>query len=103
MKYNACYSLDQSKNIQYDNDSDDLQISLLFKSKAEAKAFHTFLNLWYMDNPLVVQDGAISVVEKMDVVPVVESELCYVLFQHYKCEDADSPIQTLAEFRGLPS
>ena len=103
MKYNACYSLDRSKSIWYDDDSDGLQIALLFKSEAEAKAFHTFLNLWYMDNPLVVQDDAISVVEKMDLVPVAESELCYVLFQHYKCEDADSPIQTLAEFRGLPS
>ena len=53
--------LDRSKNIQYDDDSDDLQIALLFKSKAEAKPFHTFLNLWYMDNPLVVQDGACNI------------------------------------------
>ena len=46
-----------AKSIRYDDNSDDLQIALMFKSEAEAKAFHTFLNLWYMDNPLVVQCG----------------------------------------------
>ena len=100
MRYNACYSLDRSKSIWYDDDSDDLQIALLFKSEAEA---NTFLSLWHMDNPLVVQNDAISVLEKMDVVPVAESELCYVLIRHYECGNTDSPIQTLAEFRGLPS
>ena len=101
-EHKACYSLEHSKSIYYDGNSDDLNIALLFRNSFEADSFLVFLRQWYLNNPIIVQRGDVTV-EDEKVMYVVESGLKKVLLSDYDPTDSESPIQTLDELAVVPS
>ena len=96
------YSLDRSKSIFY-NDSNDLHINLLFCDKGKAESFRTFLGQWYLNNPMAVQYGDVSVQHDMEVVYVAKSNLERVFLSDYTATESESPVQTLEELAAVPS
>lgn len=103
-EHGARYSLDRSKSIYYsDDDSNNLEIVLLFCERVEADSFANFLSLWYLNNPLLVQPGDILVQDSIKIVHVVGSDLIKVLLSHYDATESESPIQTLKELSVIPS
>ena len=70
-EHEAYYSLDHS----FYNDSNDLHISLLFCDEGKANMFTTFLSQWYLNNPMAVQYGDVSVEDDLEVVYVAKSIL----------------------------
>ena len=74
-EHEAYYSLDHSKSIFY-NDSND------FCSVTKEKLC-TFLSQWYLNNPMAVQYGDVSVEDDLEVVYVAESILKRVHLSHY--------------------
>ena len=96
--HDAYYSLNRSNSIWYNDQSTDLQISLLFEEKGRAKSFQSYLTMWHLNNPLVVHDGAV-IVEKMEVITVEKDELSSVLWSDYVPTDSESPPQSLDDFK----
>ena len=95
---------DQSQTINYASDGDDLKIALLFKEETDALTFRTSLSHWHLNNPLVVQPGAISVAKGLLVETYVDrSNLNHVMLSDYLGADSDYPVQNLNAFQGLPS
>jgi len=101
--HQAYYSLDHSKSIWYNEGSDDLQIALLFDSEDKAKSFRTFLDHWYLNNPMVVKPSDVSVVRDVKEVCVAKSDLKDVILSDCEGSEYDSPIQTLADFQAVQS
>lgn len=93
-EHHAYYSLDRSKSIFYNDDDDDLQITLLFCEQKCADSFCTFLSLWYLNNPLVVKYGDV-VVENVAILYISHKILERVKLAHYTTAESDSPVQTL--------
>ena len=60
-----------------------IYISLLFCDKGKANMFCTFLSQWYLNNPMAVQYGDVSVEDDLEVVYVAESILKRVHLSHY--------------------
>ena len=96
-EHKARYSLEHSKSIYYADDSNNLEISLLFRELAEADSFAVFLGHWHFNNPIAVKSGDVSVQEGQKVVYVVESDLRKVLLVHYNASDNESPVASLEE------
>jgi hypothetical protein len=98
VNHNACYSPNRSKSIWYDDQSADLHISLLFDVKQNALSFRTYLEMWHLNNPLVVKPGVFSIEENVEVITVESDELSWVLWSDYVSGDSDSPLQSLEDF-----
>ncbi len=96
--HDAYYSLNRSNSIWYNDQSTDLQISLLFEEKGRAKSFQRYLTMWHLNNPIVVQNGAV-IVEKMEVITGEKDELSSVLWSDYDPNDSESPFQSLDDFK----
>ncbi len=96
--HDAHYSLDRNKTIWYNDDSDDLQIAVLFPEglsySPKAYSFQTFLGQWYLENP-AVRPGAVSVERKMEVKYVAESDLLRVMLSDYDGGNYDTSIRSL--------
>jgi hypothetical protein len=90
-KYQACYSLDRSKSIWYDDGSADLNIALWFEEKSKAKNFHYFLETWHQMNP-VVKGGDVTVEDKIEEMLIEDKEFSSVRLSH--C-DVDDSVQSL--------
>lgn len=69
----ACYSLNHSRSISYDENSEDLQITLLFDDKDNARHFHTFLDHWYLNNPMAIKSGDVLVEKEITTVHIPSS------------------------------
>ena len=91
----AHYSLERSKSIYYPDNSNDLEVCLLFRAYIDAGKFGAFLGHWYLNNPISVKFGDVSVNEVQKVVYVAESDLHPVLLEHYNADGSDSPVQSL--------
>ena len=96
MNHHAYYSLNKSKSIWYDDQSTDLQISLLFEEKEWALSFQSYLAMWHTNNPLFVK-GAV-IVGMMEVITAEQDELSLVLLSDYVPADSESPLQSLEDF-----
>lgn len=95
---------DQSQTIYYDSDGDYLKIALLFEGERSALAFHTSLSQWHLNNPLVVQPGAVSLEDSLlKTYYVEESKLKRVRLTDYVAADSESPVESLEAFHGVPS
>ena len=100
----ACYSLNHSRSIWYDEGSENLQITLLFENKDNARRFRTFLDHWYLNNPMAVKSGDVLVEKEIAMVHVPSSHnLIDVQLSDYVAGASDSPVQSLIEFMTLPS
>ena len=98
----ACYSLEHSKSIYYDGSSNDLNIALLFRESSQAHSFVVFLSHWFLNNPLIVKPGDVTVEdEKVTYVP--RSYVKKVCLSDYDAIDSDPPIQTLEELAAVSS
>lgn len=82
----AIYSIKNPKSIWYSGE--DLFLELLFERKDKALNFQTFLNMWHINNPIVVATGVVYVVEVLENVFVYLSELKYVKLAHYDGEES---------------
>ena len=100
----ACYSLNHFRSIWYDEGSDNLQIILLFDNKDKARQFRTFLDHWYLNNPMAIKSGDVLVKEEIATVHIPSSHnLRDVHLRDYVAETSDSPVQSLLDFMTLPS
>ena len=100
----AYYSLDYSRSIWYDEGSENLQISLLFTTERDALRFRSFLEHWYLDNPMVVKSGHISVEKDIAVVHVpISNKVKAVQLCDYDPGDSESPVQSLGMFQASSS
>ena len=102
MEHGAHYSLERSKSIYYPDNSDNLEICLLFRAYKEAYDFSNFLSLWYINNPISVKIGDVSI-QGQEHVNVVESDLHRVQLIHYDASDSESPVVSLEELAVAPS
>jgi hypothetical protein len=96
--HQAIYSIKNPESVWYSGD--DLQLDLMFKSEENALKFQTFLSMWHINNPIVVDKGAVSVVEELEEVYIYKSELKYVQLAHYDGQDSGSPVGSLEQFKG---
>lgn len=96
--HKAFYSSEYGKSIWYDDGSDDLQIAVVFETKALAMDFQTFLTQLYLNNPTVKQ-GDIHVREA-NVVYVAERKR--VLLSDYDGDEYE-PVTTLEDFTSVQS
>jgi hypothetical protein len=101
-KYQACYSLDRSKSIWYDDGSADLNIALWFKEESKANDFHYFLETWHQMNPMV-KGGDVTVEDKIEEILIEKKEFSSVRLSHYDVGDSESPVQSLEEFDACKS
>lgn len=100
----ACYSLNHSRSIWYNEGSEDLQITLLFDNKDSARRFRTFLDHWYLNNPMAIKSGDVLVGNEIATVHIPSSQnLRDVRLTDYVTEMSDSPVQSFLEFMTLPS
>ena len=100
----AFYSLNHSRSIWYDDGSENLQITLLFKNEDNALRFRTFLDHWYLNNPMAIRFGDVLVEKEIATVHVPSSHnLVAVQLSDYMAETSDSPVQSFLEFMTLPS
>ena len=100
----AFYSLNHSRSIWYDDGSVNLQITLLFKNEDNALRFRTFLDHWYLNNPIAIKFGDVLVEKEIVTVHVPSSHnLVAVQLSDYMAETSDSPVQSFLEFMTLPS
>ena len=97
----AYYSKD-SKSIWYNDGSNDLQIDLLFKVEGDALKFMAFLEHWYMNNPMLVKYGDITV-EGLQRKCVTENDIKPVRWSDYDASETDSPVLSLADYLASPS
>lgn len=93
----AIYSIKNPKSIWYCNSGENLLLNLLFKKEEQARKFQTFLSMWHMNNPMVVNKDVVSVVELLEEVYVYKSELKYVWLTHY---DGEDPVGSLEHYKG---
>lgn len=94
----AIYSIKNPKSIWYSGEN--LLLNLLFKKEEQARKFQTFLSMWHLNNPMVVNKDVVSVVELLEEVYVYKSELKYVWLTHYDGEDSGSPVGSLEHYKG---
>lgn len=95
----ACYLPQSAKSISYIDNSDDLQITLVFKNRDKAEDFQTFLSHWSMNDPLVVKPDAVSVERVMQKLYLCTEELCSVSLSHYDGSESEPLILTLEDIR----
>ena len=99
-QHGACYSRERSQSIFY-NDDGDLQIVLLFRERSSAASFCTFLDQWYLNNPMVVKYGDVVLDDMKVLYSLIELE--DVMLSHYTAAESDSPVQTLEELCSVPT
>ena len=97
-EHQACYSLNRSKSIWYEDGSADLNVALWFKEESRASDFRWFLETWHQRNPIVVKSGDVMVEERIEEFLVEKNEFYSVLLSHYNAADSESPVQSLDEF-----
>lgn len=98
VEHHAHYSIDRSKSIWYNEQSADLHISLLFKQEQEALSFKSYLEIWHLQNPVVVKLGDLCL-KQMECITVEEAELSVVNLDDYVSAESESPLQSLQDFQ----
>ena len=91
------YASTYDRSIWYNDQSADLQISLMFKSEDHALSFRSFLELWHLNNPMVIRPGVLHIKKFEDTTFEVD-QLSLVLWGDYHPADSESPLQTLQDF-----
>lgn len=99
----AGYMRPPYKSIWYNDGSDDLQIALLFRDYQSRSQFCSFLSQWFLNNPLVVKYGEVSIERGVEIVWIPESDWRSVCHTDYGCADDNSPFHTLADFPAVPA